>query len=98
MSVNPDTIPRYEPPALLAKPEPRRRCGDCGHYCDVLVTRNPGVGRIGSCNDVEVSGQLEELVGVCCVERDEGEADARLFEAHPDDDPAEVPCDWWVLR
>lgn len=97
MSVNPDTIPRYEPPALLAKPEPRRRCGDCRHYAEVAVTRNAGVGVIGRCLDAQVAGQLDELVGVCCLERDDGTyGDA--YAAEPDDDPAVVACDWWEPR
>ncbi|MBR3385790.1 MAG: hypothetical protein IKG69_11415 [Atopobiaceae bacterium] len=94
MSVNPDTIPRYAQP--LDPPEPRRRCGDCRHYGEVEVVRNPGVGRIGRCLDVEVSGQLAEVVGVCCVERDEGEPSPQLFAAEPGDDPGEVGCDWWA--
>ena len=53
MSVNPDSIPRYEQPM---DPAPERRCGDCGHYEDVLCAHN-GMGG---------------LVGVCCVERDLG--------------------------
>ena len=93
VTVNPDTIPRYAPPVFL--PKPRRRCGDCRHYCEVLVTRNPGVGRIGRCHDVEVTGQLDEVIGVCCVERDEGELNGQLYAAGPDDDPGAVDCDGW---
>ena len=60
----------------------KRVCGDCSHYAECVHTQNG----------------LDELLGVCCVERDDQGTDGRVFYAEPTDRPEQVDCNYWEKR
>ena len=69
MAVNPDSIPRYPQP--MDPVGPRRTCGGCDHYTDlVVVFCSPHNG----------------LAGVCCLGRDELGTDGELVNVDDRDE------------
>ena len=63
-------------------PEPEKRCGNCGHYTECERSQNG----------------LDEVIGLCCIERDEDGTEGEVYYAEPDDTPEDVQCECWVER
>ena len=51
---------------------------------------------MGHCVDVPVTGSMTEYVGLCCIDRDDGDLTADVYQVDPGTDPEEVGCEGWV--